>query len=168
MGIRAGRPESRVQVSVSVYAVTIRSGEASYRSARLRLPNGKLYRMRPTRRRRAVPAPCQRDCSSAMLKGSWGLSAAAASRRGTDLMRHRLGLILALALGLVMAAHAADATPPSSEELIEQLGHRDFRIREAAGKALAARGADALAAMRKALAHPDPEVRQRLGQLVTD
>jgi hypothetical protein len=83
-------------------------------------------------------------------------------------MRHRLGLTVGLALALTAAADPADTAPPSAEQLIEQLGHRDFKVREAAGKALAARGADAIAAMRKALGHPDPEVRQRLGQLVSD
>src|SRR5262249_48830450 len=83
-------------------------------------------------------------------------------------MRHRLGLTIGLALGLTAAVRPAAPAPPSSEQLIEQLGHRDFKVREAAGKALAVRGAEAIAAMRKALGHPDPEVRQRLGQLVTD
>jgi len=83
-------------------------------------------------------------------------------------MRHRLGLTVGLALALTAATHAADPAPPTPEQLIEQLGHRDFKVREAAGKALATRGAEALAAMRKALGHPDPEIRQRIGQLVTD
>jgi hypothetical protein len=54
------------------------------------------------------------------------------------------------------------------DRLIDQLGSRDFKAREAAGRALAARGEEALSAMRKALPHPDPEVRQRLAQLVAD
>ena len=83
-------------------------------------------------------------------------------------MRLRLGLTVGLALALAAVGHTADPAPSSTEQLIEQLGHRDFKVREAAGKALMARGADAIAAMRKALSHPDPEIRQRLGQLVTD
>jgi hypothetical protein len=61
-----------------------------------------------------------------------------------------------------------EAAQPTIEQLIERLGSRDFKSREAAAKALAARSEEALPAMRKAVAHPDPEVRQRLEQLVAD
>jgi hypothetical protein len=84
-------------------------------------------------------------------------------------MTRRLGLAVGLALGLAAGARPDDvAPPPPVEGLIEQLGHRDFRLRDAAAKALAARGPDALPALRQALGHPDPEVRQRLTQLVAD
>ena len=51
---------------------------------------------------------------------------------------------------------------------IAQLGGPDFKTRESAGKALAARAAEALPAMKKAAAHPDAEVRQRLAGLIAD
>jgi hypothetical protein len=84
-------------------------------------------------------------------------------------MTPRLGLALGLCLGLTAGANAqgSAATPPV-ERLIEQLGSRDFKTRESASKALALRGEEALPALRKALPHPDPEVRQRLAQLVAD
>ena len=85
-------------------------------------------------------------------------------------MARRLGLALGLSLGLAAATHAAETAtaPPPVERLIEQLGSRDFKTREGAGKALALRGEEALPALRKAMPHPDPEVRQRLSQLIAD
>jgi hypothetical protein len=73
-------------------------------------------------------------------------------------------LLSANALG----AEETAASAPAVEKLIAQLGSPDFKVREAAGKALAARGADALSAMKKAASHPDPEVRQRLTGLITE
>src|SRR5205807_10450870 len=52
------------------------------------------------------------------------------------------------------------------EPLIEQLADKDFQRREAASKALAAAGTEALPALQKARAHPDPEVRRRLDELI--
>src|SRR5262245_32132165 len=83
-------------------------------------------------------------------------------------MTRRLGLALGLGLGLTVAALADGAAAPAIDQLIEQLGSRDFKAREAAGKALADRGEEALPALRKAMPHPDPEVRQRLAQLIAD
>jgi hypothetical protein len=82
----------------------------------------------------------------------------------------RLGLAVGIGLGLAAGALADGpaAAPPAVERLIEQLGSRDFKAREAAGRALLDRGEEALPAMRKAQAHPDPEVRQRLAQLIAD
>src|SRR2546425_449055 len=55
-------------------------------------------------------------------------------------MRHRLGLTLGLALSLTAATHPADPAPPSPEQLIEQLGHRDFKVWEALDKVSAQAG----------------------------
>src|SRR5438874_9163091 len=55
---------------------------------------------------------------------------------------------------------------PPIEFLIEQLGDKDFQRREAASKALAALGADAIPALQKGRSHPDPEVRRRLEELI--
>lgn len=73
------------------------------------------------------------------------------------------------AIACLFAAVAAQSeAPPAVERLIEQLGSREFKTRESAGKLLAARGEDALPAMRKAVGHPDPEVRQRLEKIIAD
>src|SRR5262245_22358336 len=85
-------------------------------------------------------------------------------------MTRRLGLALGLYLGLAAGAAAEETATavPAVERLIEQLGSRDFKAREAATRALAQRGPDALPALRKAQPHADPEVRQRLGQIIAD
>src|SRR5689334_12596197 len=85
-------------------------------------------------------------------------------------MPRRLGLALGLCLGLAAGVRGEETATaaPAVERLIEQLGSRDFKVREAAGRALSVRGDEALPAMRKALAHPDPEVHQRLTQLIAD
>jgi len=55
------------------------------------------------------------------------------------------------------------------EKLIEQLGSKDYKAREAASKALEARGEAALDAMRKAAAVTNnPEVRRRLDVIITN
>jgi hypothetical protein len=77
-------------------------------------------------------------------------------------------LLLSLAAAAAARPDGPEAAPVTIEQLIERLGNRDFKTREAAAKALAARGEEALPAMRKAVAHPDPEVRKRLEQLIVD
>jgi hypothetical protein len=51
--------------------------------------------------------------------------------------------------------------------LVDQLGSPDFRTRQEANKTLVAQGAAVLPALRKALNHPDFEVRRRLEQIIT-
>lgn len=51
------------------------------------------------------------------------------------------------------------------ERWIDQLGSGEFRIRDTANRALAQVGAQALPQLRKALGHPDPEVRRRVEAL---
>lgn len=70
-------------------------------------------------------------------------------------------------IGCCLGAGAIGAESPTVEQLIERLGSRDFKTREAAARALAERD-DALPAMKKALAHPDLEIRTRLEQLVSE
>ncbi len=89
--------------------------------------------------------------------------------------RLQLGLTLGVCLGIGATARpetpAIQASIPNSlsaERLIEQLGSADFKAREAAGKTLAARGTEVLPALKKATAHPDPEVRRRLSALIAD
>ena len=51
---------------------------------------------------------------------------------------------------------------PTADQLVEQLGDRDFRKRDAAVKRLEALGPAALPALRKAEKHADPEIRRRV------
>jgi len=72
------------------------------------------------------------------------------------------GLALAPA-GVVRAAEVAGTSPlPPVEALIAQLSDRSFRVREAAGRALEARGEESLPLLRKAAAGADPENRRRV------
>ena len=79
----------------------------------------------------------------------------------------RLIGVVGLLGGLTLLAGGAD--PPAKapeplpiEKLVGQLGDRSFRVREAAGRALEARGEEALPVLRQALAAADPEARRRL------
>ncbi len=74
---------------------------------------------------------------------------------------------VACGLGLLPAVFAdGPAAPSSVEQLIRQLGSRDFKVRDAATRALAALGADALPALQKGRATDDPEVRRRLDEII--
>jgi hypothetical protein len=80
-----------------------------------------------------------------------------------------LTLLAALSwVPLVRGSGVLEAAKPALpiERLIEQLGHRDYRIREEANRALVARGQEALPALRKARNHKDPEVRRRVEALI--
>jgi hypothetical protein len=59
------------------------------------------------------------------------------------------------------------ATPAEIDRLIEQLGARDFKVREAAVKRLRSIGIPALKALQDAEEHPDLETRQRALLLVS-
>jgi hypothetical protein len=76
--------------------------------------------------------------------------------------------LLCCVAGAAARPDGLEPVQPTVEQLIERLGNREFKAREAAAKALAVRAEEALPAMRKAIAHPDPEVRQRLEQLVAE
>ncbi|HMC63987.1 MAG TPA: HEAT repeat domain-containing protein, partial [Gemmataceae bacterium] len=79
------------------------------------------------------------------------------------------GLAVSTLLISVLPATAGNPQPAvaaqSPERLIDQLGDRDFRVRETAGKALEKMGPAALPALRKARGHADLEVRRRVAQL---
>jgi hypothetical protein len=65
--------------------------------------------------------------------------------------------------GYARAADKPGESPqPSIENLIAQLGDKNFRVRQAAGKALEERGEQALPELRKASDNPDEEVRRRI------
>src|SRR5476649_1745874 len=61
----------------------------------------------------------------------------------------------------VVEARSGDA-PPSIETLVAELGHKNFRVRQAAGKSLEERGEEALPILRLALTSNDEEVRRRV------
>ena len=80
---------------------------------------------------------------------------------------------LALSLAPLLAQEKPPAPAPTTDsaaidKLIEQLGDRNFRAREAAAKALDERGESTLPALRRALnTSTSPEVRSRLQTIVT-
>lgn len=77
------------------------------------------------------------------------------------------GFAVALLVGFVslLPAQGPDASK-SIAQLIEQLGDKDFKVREAAAKAIETLGPDALPALRKAKDHPDLEVRRRINEWI--
>jgi hypothetical protein len=79
--------------------------------------------------------------------------------------RMRLFLIFCV-FAWLNTTFANDGKPPTTQQLIEQLGHKQFSQREQAYKLLQARGSDALPELKQALQHPDEEVRARVAKLV--
>jgi hypothetical protein len=82
-------------------------------------------------------------------------------------------LLAALVLGFGHAPaapgqvpHPPRTPPPSLEQLVGQLGDPDYRTRDEAVRRLTAEGVKAVPALRKALAHPDAEVRRRALELI--
>ncbi len=71
-----------------------------------------------------------------------------------------VGLFLMTSLGSLVAE------PAVIDRIIQQLGSPDPKTRAVAQKALEALGPDALPLLRKALNHPDAEVRKRIGDAV--
>src|ERR1700728_2791040 len=77
----------------------------------------------------------------------------------------RRGILVAVVLLAVLPLLRDDSPPakPTVEQLIEQLADKDFKVRQAAEKAIEEIGADALPALRKALeAKPPLEVSRRI------
>jgi hypothetical protein len=85
---------------------------------------------------------------------------------------YRTYLLAGLASAVLLPAAFAAAPPPPSlraaaiQRLIEQLGDRDYRVRDLAERRLQAEGKTALPLLRKATAHSDPEVRRRVVRLI--
>jgi hypothetical protein len=79
-------------------------------------------------------------------------------------------LIVAFWLSTVVPSAYADAPPavPGAKvsRLIEDLGSRDFHLRDAATMALSRVGVEALPELQKARTSADPEVRRRLDELI--
>jgi hypothetical protein len=76
------------------------------------------------------------------------------------------GLALVLGFSFAVSMRAAEQPPVRVERLIEQLAKADPKARAAARKALETLGPEALPALRKAVAHPDLEVRKRVAEVV--
>src|SRR5690242_1034905 len=81
-------------------------------------------------------------------------------------MRRLITPAVFLSIGLAPLLWASAPHSPPIETLIEQLGDKDFQRREAASKALATLGVEALPALQRGRSHPDPEVRRRLDELI--
>lgn len=85
-------------------------------------------------------------------------------------MRRAVGLAVLVGLGLGSALRGEEPVPKTAAALgplIERLGDRDFRLRDAAQQALAELGVEVLPALRLARKdHDDPEVIRRLDILI--
>lgn len=67
---------------------------------------------------------------------------------------------------VLISAPAASDPKPSAEQLIEKLGDRDFKVREAAAQAIESLGVAALPALKKAQNHPDLEIRKHVAKWI--
>jgi hypothetical protein len=77
-----------------------------------------------------------------------------------------IGVMLLAASGGLFGDRPDESTADRVARLVKQLGDEDFAKREAASKELNALGAPALAALRKAAADGDPEVRRRSAMIL--
>src|SRR5262245_34548601 len=82
-------------------------------------------------------------------------------------MRHLLSGLALIGLAAfpsdsTAAEKAGDTPGVPIEDLIAKLGDKNFRIRQAAGKALEERGEEALPVLRQALGNDDEEIRRRV------
>lgn len=75
-------------------------------------------------------------------------------------------LLFLVLLPLAWGAEPAAKPTPTAEQLIDQLGDKDFRKRDEAARQLEAMGAAALPALVKAQKHEDPEIRRRVADLI--
>lgn len=75
------------------------------------------------------------------------------------------GVALLVGVASFLPAHEP-APDKAATQLIDQLGSQDFKIREAAAKAIEALGPEALPDLRKAKDHPDLEVRRRIKEWI--
>jgi hypothetical protein len=71
------------------------------------------------------------------------------------------------AVGLMAGAALGAPPSPTPAELVAKLGSDEYAAREAAARALARLGPEALPALRDALKSSDPEVRARVAPLIT-
>jgi hypothetical protein len=83
----------------------------------------------------------------------------------TTLLTGLLGLVI-LPAALAVAPPALPPSPAELTRLLEQLGHRDYRLREQAERELQRQGSIALPVLRQGLVHKDAEVRRRALRLI--
>jgi hypothetical protein len=76
-----------------------------------------------------------------------------------------IGISLVFAAAARAEIKAGDSTL-AIQQLVVQLGDRNFRARQAAGQALESRGEETLPALRQALTHDDEEIRRRAEVLI--
>jgi hypothetical protein len=81
-------------------------------------------------------------------------------------MRILVAVLILTAGAVTSLAQAPGGEQPTLEQLIQQLGSKKYAEREAAARALDARGTDALPALQAACRSDDLEVRRRAGQIV--
>lgn len=76
-------------------------------------------------------------------------------------------LVIAISLGVAgnLLAQEKSSTTATDEELIAQLGHDEYLVREAAEEQVLQRGGDILPLLKEARRSPDPEVRMRAAAL---
>jgi hypothetical protein len=91
--------------------------------------------------------------------------------KGAEVCVFRTTLLAGLLCLLPIAAQAAGPPPrplpPAAlTRLVEQLGHRDYRLREQAERELYLQGQAVLPLLRKAVGHKDAEVRRRAMRLL--
>jgi hypothetical protein len=86
--------------------------------------------------------------------------------RGSFLVPALLSLVLAGGARAQTSPEKEKAPPASVEKLIELLGDNDYEVRDRANRKLLELGAEALPALRKAIDHPDAEIRRRLKDMV--
>lgn len=74
--------------------------------------------------------------------------------------------VILLAFAVAASAAEPPAAPQSPAQLVESLGDKSFRVREAAAKRLASMGADARVALEAGRKSPDKETADRCAQLL--
>jgi regulator of sirC expression with transglutaminase-like and TPR domain len=75
-------------------------------------------------------------------------------------------ILIAVAIGPI-DVRADEAIPPPFEQLIEQLGSKEFAVRQKAERKLTKIGVNAITPLRNAFVNESPEIRGRAKQLVT-
>jgi hypothetical protein len=75
-------------------------------------------------------------------------------------------ILFGLLFGISNPTFSKDTEPLTTQQLIDQLGHQQFSQREKAYKLLQSRGPIILPWLRKALTHPDEEVRTQAEKLI--
>jgi hypothetical protein len=76
-------------------------------------------------------------------------------------------LLFVVHFGIFVPVFADEAKQPTTQQLIEQLGHERYSVREKAYKMLQLRGPSVLSELKKAITHKEDEVRTRAAKLIS-